>query len=159
MNTKLFNHININMANTYIPSNILIDNPQKYDELIKAKKGIDLQILGIGENGHIGFNEPGSNPNGLTSVVNLTESTINANSRLFDNVSDVPKQALSMGIGSIMAAKEIILLASGIKKAEAIKATLNGEINSNVPSSYLQEHPSVTIIMDKAAASLCKKLV
>lgn len=125
---------------------------KRYDAIIDAYP-IDIQILGIGENGHIGFNEPGSPFDGKTSEVNLTESTIEANSRNFANVSDVPTKAYSMGIGSIMQANKIILLAYGPKKAEAIKNTVNGPVSELVPASALQVHPDVTIIVDEEAAS------
>lgn len=126
---------------------------QRYDEIIAANP-IDIQILGIGENAHIGFNEPGSSFEGMTSEVQLTESTIEANSRNFTKKEDVPTRAYSMGIKSIMQAKQIILLAYGPKKAQAIYNTVKGEMTEDVPASALQNHPNVTIIVDEAAASL-----
>ncbi|MGX7030943.1 glucosamine-6-phosphate deaminase [Vagococcus zengguangii] len=129
---------------------------QRYDEVLKAHP-VDIQILGIGENAHIGFNEPGSSFEAGTQKVALTESTIEANSRNFEKIEDVPTHAISMGIKSIMAAKKIILLAYGEKKAEAIKNTIEGPITEDVPSSVLQRHQDVIIIADEAATSLLTK--
>lgn len=125
---------------------------KRYDEILEAHP-IDIQILGIGENGHIGFNEPGSSFDGKTSEVNLTESTIEANSRNFSDISEVPTKAYSMGIGSIMMADKIILLAYGPKKVQAIYETVKGPVSELVPASALQVHPDVTIIVDEEAAS------
>lgn len=124
----------------------------RYDDVIKNHP-IDIQILGIGENGHIGFNEPGSPFDGNTSEVNLTESTIEANSRNFSDISEVPTKAYSMGIGSIMMADKIVLLAYGPKKAQAIYDTVKGPVSELVPASALQVHPDVTIIVDEEAGS------
>ncbi|MBO0475840.1 glucosamine-6-phosphate deaminase [Vagococcus sp. DIV0080] len=140
----------------YLPDGMATDGVaecQRYDEIIAANP-IDIQILGIGENAHIGFNEPGSSFEGMTSEVQLTESTIEANSRNFTKKEDVPTRAYSMGIKSIMQAKQIILLAYGPKKAQAIYNTVKGEMTEDVPASALQNHPNVTIIVDEAAASL-----
>lgn len=123
-----------------------------YEEII-ANNPIDIQILGIGENAHIGFNEPGTPFDAPTQVVQLTESTINANKRNFEKAEDVPTTAISMGIGSIMKGKKIILMAFGEAKAEAIANTINGPVTIDVPSSILQNHADVTIIVDEAAAS------
>ena len=159
MNEKLFNHVNVNKANTNVPSGEgdIIANAKAYDEKIASMGGIDLQILGIGENAHIAFNEPGSKEDSATGIVNLTESTIKANSRYFSSENDVPKTAITMGIGSIMKAKKIILLASGDKKAHAIRSTVEGSISELVPSSFLQNHPDVTLIVDEAAGKLLKQ--
>ena len=124
----------------------------RYDAIIEANP-IDIQILGIGENGHIGFNEPGSSFDSKTSKVTLTESTILANARMFEKVEDVPHYAYSMGIHSIMQSKKIILFAYGAKKAEAIRATLEGPVDESMPASILQKHEDVIIICDKEAAS------
>ncbi|MGX6992387.1 glucosamine-6-phosphate deaminase [Vagococcus penaei] len=124
---------------------------QRYEEILAAHP-VDIQILGIGENGHIGFNEPGSPFGSVTRDVALTESTIKANSRNFESIDDVPTQAISMGIKSIMQAKKIILLAFGDKKADAIYQTVKGPVTEDVPASVLQLHPNVTIIVDEAAA-------
>lgn len=125
---------------------------KEYDEIIK-KNPIDIQLLGIGRNGHIAFNEPGTSFDSTTHEVKLTENTIKANSRFFDNIDDVPKSAICMGIANIMSAKKIVLLAFGEKKADAIKKTVEGPITEEVPASVLQKHPDVTIICDEAAAA------
>lgn len=141
--------------NSYVPDGSdadAKDATSKYDKIIEENP-IDIQVLGIGRNGHIGFNEPGSPLDGKTSKVALTESTIEANKRFFDDEKDVPRYAYSMGIGSIMKAKKIILLAYGENKADAIAKTVNGPVTSDVPASALQNHPDVTIIVDGAAAS------
>lgn len=139
---------------TYIPDGTTKDPAatcKEYDEIIK-KNPIDLQLLGIGRNGHIAFNEPGTPFNIGTHEVKLTENTIKANSRFFDNIDEVPKSAICMGTANIMASKKIVLMAFGEKKAEAIKKTIEGPITEDVPASILQKHPDVTIICDKAAA-------
>lgn len=124
----------------------------RYDQIIKENP-IDVQLLGIGRNGHIAFNEPGTSFDSTTHEVKLTENTIKANSRFFENIDEVPKSAICMGIANIMSAKKIVLLAFGQKKADAIKKTVEGEITEAVPASILQKHPDVTIICDDAAAS------
>lgn len=155
MKDVLFNHININMENTFVPDG-KADDPEsyckEYDRLIEEKGGIDIQILGIGENGHIAFNEPDEKLNVGTSIVDLTQSTIKANSRFFDSIDEVPKTAITMGIGSIMKAKKIILLANGKKKAKVIKELLKGDkITTDLPASMLLLHPNVTVIVDEEA--------
>ncbi|OUZ29272.1 glucosamine-6-phosphate deaminase [Enterococcus faecium] len=125
---------------------------KKYDQIIDAHP-IDIQILGIGKNGHIGFNEPGASFDGTTSVVDLTESTINANKRFFDKAEDVPTKAVSMGIGSIMKSKEIVLMAFGESKADAIKGMIEGPVTNHLPASVLQNHDNVVVIIDEEAAS------
>lgn len=127
-----------------------------YDQII-AEHPIDFQILGIGQNGHIGFNEPGTSFEETTHVVDLQESTIKANARFFENEEDVPRQAISMGIASIMAAKSIVLMAYGESKAEAIKGMVEGEITEDMPASILQKHDDVVVIADEAAAALLSK--
>ncbi|WP_461219077.1 glucosamine-6-phosphate deaminase [Lapidilactobacillus salsurivasis] len=127
-----------------------------YEKLL-AEHPIDIQILGIGRNGHIGFNEPGSDLDGKTQKVALTQSTIDANSRFFADEKDVPRFAISMGIGSIMKGKEIILIAYGADKADAIKATVEGPVTTHVPASALQNHDNVVLILDEAAASKLSK--
>ncbi|WP_338961172.1 glucosamine-6-phosphate deaminase [Lactococcus garvieae] len=127
-----------------------------YDQII-AEHPIDFQILGIGQNGHIGFNEPGTSFEETTHVVDLQESTIKANARFFENEEDVPRQAISMGIASIMAAKSIVLMAYGESKAEAIKGMVEGEITEEMPASILQKHADVVVIADEAAAALLSK--
>ncbi|MDG6120068.1 glucosamine-6-phosphate deaminase [Lactococcus formosensis] len=127
-----------------------------YDQII-TEHPIDFQILGIGQNGHIGFNEPGTSFEETTHVVDLQESTIKANARFFENEEDVPRQAISMGIASIMAAKSIVLMAYGESKAEAIKGMVEGEITEDMPASILQKHADVVVIADEAAAALLSK--
>lgn len=124
----------------------------EYEKIIDAHP-VDIQILGIGQNGHIGFNEPGTPLDSLTHVVELTESTINSNKRYFDKVEDVPTRAVSMGIGSIMKGKKMILMAYGEAKAEAIKGMIDGPVTTDMPASALQNHQDVVVIIDDAAAS------
>ena len=153
MNEHLFNKKPFKA--TYVPNGKaedLEEECRRYEEII-SNHPIDIQILGIGENAHIGFNEPGTPFDAPTQVVELTESTINANKRNFEKVEDVPTTAISMGIGSIMKSKKIILMAFGEAKAEAIANTINGGITVDVPASVLQNHADVTIIIDEAAAS------
>jgi len=161
MNDKLFNHININKANTNVPNGKAIDKNaecERYEELIKSLGGIDIQLLGIGNNGHIGFNEPNEYFDKLTHEVNLTESTIAANTRFFERKEDVPKTAISMGVQTIMKAKKIVLIANGQAKADIIYDTCFGPITPSVPASALQLHPDVTIIVDdEAYATVAKK--
>ncbi|AUM62401.1 glucosamine-6-phosphate deaminase [Spiroplasma monobiae] len=158
MNEKLFNHINILKENTYIPSGLINSDEEakKYDKLIKEKGGIDLQLLGLGINGHVGFNEPGSDFEGLTSIVDLTKSTIEANSRFFENQDEVPTQAISMGLKSIMSTGKIVLIATGESKAEAVKHLVEGPISIEWPCSILLNHQNVTIVIDEGAAKLLK---
>ncbi|MCI7677609.1 MAG: glucosamine-6-phosphate deaminase [Streptococcus orisratti] len=139
---------------SFLPNGLAIDlqaETQRYEELI-AMHPIDFQILGIGRNGHIGFNEPGTLFNSLTHVVDLADNTIQANSRFFEKLEDVPKQAISMGIASIMKSKTIVLMAYGAEKAEAVNQMLHGPITEDLPASILQTHPDVIVIVDKAAA-------
>ena len=140
---------------SYLPDGDQTDSDyeiKRYNQVL-ADNPIDLQILGIGSNGHIGFNEPGAPFDGLTQLVDLTPSTIEANKRFFDRVEDVPTQAYSMGIASIMAAKKIILMAYGEKKADAIYGLVEGPVTPDLPASILQRHPDVTLLLDKAAAA------
>lgn len=142
--------------NSYLPNGMasnLEEEAKRYDQII-ADNPIDLQILGIGRNGHIGFNEPGTPTDITTHVVDLTPSTINANARFFDNEEDVPRQAISMGLGSIKQSKKVILFAYGEEKAEAIKGCVEGPLTTDLPASILQTLDDVTVILDKAAASL-----
>lgn len=156
MHEHLFSKVNINPERTFIPNGLAEDleaECRRYDELIRQAGGIDLQILGIGTNGHIGFNEPGTEFGSTTHVVDLAESTIRDNARFFESIDQVPTRAISMGIKSIMQAKEIILMASGGSKADAIYAAVHGPVTTAVPASVLQLHPSVTLVVDQAAAS------
>ncbi|WP_338969528.1 glucosamine-6-phosphate deaminase [Spiroplasma endosymbiont of Labia minor] len=152
MNNELFDYINIDKNNTHIPDGKNTDNPAKYDEKIASYGGIDLQLLGIGINGHVGFNEPGTSFESLTSIVDLTQSTIDANARFFASKGEVPKQAISMGLKSIMNAKEIILIASGENKQDAIFHLVEGKVSDQWPCSILQNHPNVTVVIDEAAS-------
>lgn len=157
MRQHLFAHINILPENIHIPDGLAQDLQafcRAYEEKITVAGGIDLQVLGIGRNGHIGFNEPHDYLNVGTHVVNLTEDTIDANSRFFSSRDEVPRQAVTMGMGTIFKAKKILLLASGKAKAEAIKGTVSGQITTKIPASFLQLHRDVTLIVDKEAASL-----
>lgn len=156
MDENLFRHINLPRDKTNIPRGDAADlgaECKRYEKAIAAAGGIDIQVLGIGNNGHIGFNEPGSTTDTTTRVVQLTESTIEANARYFDTIEEVPTQAVSMGIRTILSAKKIILLASGRAKAQAVQRMLEGEMTPDVPASLLQQHPDVTVIVDEEAAS------
>ncbi len=142
-------------AKSYVPDGTNADaaaETKRYDDIIKENP-IDLQLLGLGQNGHIGFNEPGTDPESTTHKVALTESTIAANARFFDNADEVPRFAYSMGVGSILQAKQILIVAYGEAKAAAVAAMVQGPITPDVPASYLQTHPNVTVILDEAAAS------
>jgi glucosamine-6-phosphate deaminase len=159
MNTCFFNHININKFRTNIPKGYgsnPFDECLHYEQLIAAHGGIDLQILGIGSNGHIGFNEPGTKFDSKTHIVNLTDSTRKANARYFNNFEEVPMQAITMGIATIMKSKEILLLVSGESKKEAMKHLLCDEMSESFPASILQVHPHVTIIADQKSLAMAK---
>lgn len=152
MNNKLFNHINIDKNKTFLPNGVAEDiekECREYDKRIDEVGGIDVQILGVGNNGHIAFNEPNKYLDINTHVVELKEETIKANSRFFDSLDEVPKKAITMGIGKIMQAKKIILLAYGKGKAEAIEGLLSSKITTENPSTILNLHPDVTLIIDK----------
>ena len=159
MNNQLFNHINIDPKNTAVPDGAAKDPEEScraYEAHIDSLGGIDIQVLGIGRNGHVGFNEPADELHANTHLTALTEDTIDANSRFFENEADVPRHAITMGIGSIFKAKKVIIRANGEGKAEAIRATICGGINPHVPASLLQLHPDVTVICDTKAYSLVK---
>ena len=157
MKANLFNHININFDNLNIPNG---ENPdadaecKRYEEVVKALGGQDLQLLGMGHNGHIGFNEPADEFVKETHCVDLQESTIQANKRFFEKVEDVPTQAYTMGINTIMQAKMILVIVSGADKAEIVKKAFFGPVTPQVPASILQMHPNVVVVVDEAAASL-----
>ena len=160
MNTNLFDHVNIDKNKTYVPNGLEEDSDKAcadYNEIIRSVGGIDIQLLGIGGNGHIGFNEPGEAFEKETHCVDLTESTIKANARFFEKVEDVPTQAYTMGIKNIMAAKKILLVATGSAKADALYKSLYGPITPNVPASILQLHQDVTVVADEDALSLIKE--
>ena len=160
MNNNLFNHINIDKSNTFVPNGLAEDleaQCKEYDQKIAELGGIDIQLLGVGNNGHIAFNEPNNELSSGTHIISLTDNTIEANARFFDNIDDVPRKAITMGVGGIMKAKKIILIASGESKAEAIKGIFSGKITTANPATMLQMHRDVTIIVDEAAAKLINK--
>ena len=149
MNTNLFDHVNINKEKTHVPNGMAEDfdaECRRYDELIASVGGINLQLLGIGHNGHIGFNEPGRAFEKTTHRVKLGESTIRANARFFASMDEVPKEAVTMGIKSIMQAKKILLIASGEDKREIMEKVLFGPVTPDVPASILQLHPDLTVV-------------
>ena len=157
MRQHLFDHVNVSPQNIHIPQG-QTENLEamclEYDQKIADAGGIDLQVLGVGINGHIGFNEPDSYLKIQTHVIDLTQDTIEANSRFFDTPEEVPRQAVTMGMGSIMKSRRILLLASGAKKAPVIKETVSGKITTELPVSFLQLHPRVNMILDREAAAL-----
>lgn len=156
MHEHLFDRVNINPANTNVPDGTEPDAEKecrRYEELIASYGGVDLQLLGLGHNGHIGFNEPAPAFDKETHCVDLTESTIEANKRFFASADDVPRQAYTMGIGTIMKAKKILVVVSGEDKAEIVAKAFGGDVTPEVPASILQFHPDVTVVVDEAAAS------
>lgn len=160
MHEHLFDKVDIDSENIHIPDGNPADIEKfcrEYDREIDDAGGIDIQFLGIGRNGHIGFNEPSDKFTEGTYKVKLTESTIEANKRFFEKESDVPKYAVTMGIKNIMKAREIILMAYGFNKAEAVKNMIEGPVSPSCPASILQNHPNVHVILDKDASSLLKK--
>lgn len=162
MNKNLFDHIDIKKENIYIPKGDLSYDEiraycQNYEQQIQAIGGLDFQLLGIGRTGHIGFNEPGSSLNSLTRLVDLNPITREDAINDFNGLDNVPKQAISMGVQTIFNAKEIMLLAFQNKKADIIQKAIQGEVNANVPASYLQQHPNITYILDNESASKLKK--
>lgn len=155
MNEHLFSHVDINPDNTHVPYGNTAEAAKEYDD---AVKGVDIQLLGIGRNGHIGFNEPGTPFAERTHIVELTESTRDANKRFFDNdINKVPTHAISQGIGTVMDAKKILLIANGVDKADAVKAMIEGPVSTDCPASILQNHPDCVVIVDEAAASKLTK--
>ncbi|HIY30213.1 MAG TPA: glucosamine-6-phosphate deaminase [Candidatus Mediterraneibacter avicola] len=158
MHQHLFDRINIDPANTNVPNGMAEDiaaECERYEELIRSLGGVDIQLLGIGRNGHIGFNEPADSFDKMTHCVDLTESTIEANKRFFASADDVPRQAVSMGSGTIMKAKKILLIACGEDKADAVAKSFFGPVTPEVPASILQLHSDVVVIADTAALSKC----
>ena len=154
MRHNLFDHVNIDLANTNVPSGVNGDGEcERYDKLIADFGGIDLQLLGLGVNGHIGFNEPDDHFSLGTHKVTLTESTRDANKRFFASADEVPRQAYTMGIGTIMHARKLLMIVSGEDKADVAAAAFCGEVKPEVPASIIQFHPDVTIIGDEAALS------
>ena len=156
MNTNLFDHVNIDKNRTYVPNGLEEDSDKAcadYNEIIRSVGGIDIQLLGIGGNGHIGFNEPGEAFEKETHCVDLTEATIQANKRFFASEEAVPRKAYTMGIGNIMRAKSILLVANGKNKAKALAAALKGPVTPQCPASILQFHPNAIIVADEDAMS------
>jgi glucosamine-6-phosphate deaminase len=157
MENELFSHLSF--KESFLPNGTAVDLEMecvRYEKILNDHP-VDIQVLGIGANGHIGFNEPGTSFESLTHVVDLTESTREANKRFFEKEEDVPVQALSMGIKSILAAKKIILLAFGSQKAEAVQQMVEGSVDNQHPASVLQTHPNVMVFADEEAASLLKR--
>lgn len=157
MQQNLFQYVNINPERTHLPDGMEADSAKAcadYDQIIEEAGGIDLQLLGLGHNGHIGFNEPGDVFEKGTHCVNLTEQTIEANKRFFKSIDEVPKQAYTMGIQTIMSAKKILVVVSGKEKAQIVKDAFFGPVKPAVQASILQLHPDVTVIADEAALSL-----
>lgn len=160
MNTHFFDHVNIDKKNTFVPDGLASDPDvacETYNALIESFHGVDLQLLGIGGNGHIGFNEPSNEFKKGVHCVQLSESTIQANARFFTSENEVPSYAYTMGIGNIMSAKTILLLASGHAKAQAVYDSFFGSITPAVPASILQLHPNVIVIADQEALSVAKE--
>lgn len=157
MQENLFDHVNIDKAATHVPDGTnpdAADACAKHEQIIKSLGGIDLQLLGLGNNGHIGFNEPGAAFEKETHLVDLAESTVRANARFFASIDEVPKQAYTMGIRTIMQAKKILVVVSGEGKADIVSRAFFGPVTPEVPASILQMHPDVTVVCDEAALSL-----
>ncbi len=162
MRSNLFDHINIDPANTHLPDGMDTDNVGqgiKYDRLIHDLGGVDLQLLGIGHNGHIGFNEPCSEFVKGTHCVDLTRNTIEANARFFESEREVPRQAYTMGILDIMRAKQVVMIVTGSAKAQILRDAFCGPVTPAVPASIMQLHPNFTLVADEAALSLAEGLI
>ena len=162
MNTHLFHKININHANTYVPDGTEADSVkacQNYNDLLHKLGPADIQLLGLGHDGHIGFNEPSDHFADETHCVDLTETTIQANKRFFASADDVPRQAYTMGVQTIMLARRIVLVVSGENKAETVREAFFGPVTPRVPASILQLHTDVSIVADEAALSKCGDLL
>ncbi len=156
MSKNLFDKIDIDKANTNLPSGVAKDTKEeckRYSKLLSENRQ-DIQLLGLGSNGHVGFNEPGTSFSSTTHIVDLTESTIKDNSRLFEKIEDVPRQAITMGIAEIMSSKKVLVLASGKNKAKAVYQMVKGDIDEKCPASILQKHADCVVVVDKDAASL-----
>ena len=154
MNTKLFDHVNIDKANTYVPDGSAADaaaEAARYEAFVRSLGGADIQVLGMCRNGHIAFNEPAEALHPATHVTSLTADTVEANARFFESIDQVPTLALTMGMGTILSAKKIIILANGKGKHEAIKAMLAGTVTTSCPASFLNLHADVTLICDRDA--------
>lgn len=160
MNRHFFSRVNVPYENTHLPNGMETDIEKeciRYEKLIESVGGVDLQLLGLGHNGHIGFNEPCDVFEKDTHCVELQESTIEANKRFFESIDDVPRKAYTMGIGTIMRAKKILVVVNGKDKAEIVKKAFSGPVTPKVPASVLQLHPDVTVVGDKEALSLIHK--
>lgn len=160
MNTHFFDHINIDKGRTFVPDGLEPDSEKAcraYDALMDSLGGADLQLLGLGHNGHIGFNEPSDAFARDTHCINLSERTIRANTRFFSSEEDVPKQAYTMGIRSIMRARKIVVIVSGEEKADILRDVLYGPITPKVPASVLQLHMNTIVVADEAALSRCEE--
>jgi glucosamine-6-phosphate deaminase len=156
MNEHLFSHLNLKPANTHVPDGLARDvaaHCAAYEAEMRAAGGVDIQVLGIGSDGHIGFNEPGSSLASRTRLVALTPQTVSDNARFFATVDEVPRHAISMGIGTILEAKCCIMLGFGANKAKAVRAALEGGVSQFTPASALQMHPDTTVFLDEAAAA------
>lgn len=158
MNKNLFDHINIKKENTHVPDGTVSldkveEHCQEYEKMIKEAGGIDLQVLGIGGDGHIAFNEPGSSLGSRTRLIALDEQTRQDNSRFFDSIDEVPRAALTMGVGTILEARRLLFLANGTKKAEVVAKAIEGPVTNQITASALQLHPCVITILDEEAAS------
>ncbi len=161
MDRRLFEHVNVDPDRTHVPDGLATDLAaccRSYEDMISSSGGIDLQVLGIGRDGHLGFNEPGSSLRSRTRVVVLAPETIEDNSRFFASEDDVPRSAISMGLGTITDARSCLMLASGEAKAEAVRRCAEGPVTSMTPASVLQMHPDATVIIDEAAASGLERL-
>lgn len=154
MDEKLFSQVDIQIENTHVPAGNSEHAAEEYTRLLEKAGQIDLQLLGLGHNGHIGFNEPGENLHGPTHIVELDELTRQANARYFASVEDVPTHAVTMGIGTILQAKQILLMAKGADKAEIVARALKGPITTQCPASLLQTHANVVVVVDQAAGGL-----
>lgn len=158
MRSNLFDHIDIDLKNTNIENGKAVDRQaecDRYNRLLEEMQQ-DIQVLGIGSNGHIAFNEPGTPFGSVTHIVDLAESTIKDNSRMFASIDEVPRQAFTMGLKNIMNAKKVLILANGANKAKAVYGLVKGEVTEDLPASVLQLHPDCVVIADESAASLLK---
>lgn len=156
MQQQLFDHVNVLREKTHVPNGLALNiekHVTEYEEQVLHAGGIDLQLLGIGNNGHIAFNEPGSPIGSRTRLVDLTENTIEANSRFFESAAEVPRHAITMGIGTILESKRIVLMATGKSKAKVVQSAIEGPADSNNPASLLQGHARLTFVLDPESAS------
>jgi glucosamine-6-phosphate deaminase len=155
MQQHLFDHVNVDPSQTHVPDGLAVDvdaHTRDYEQQIRAAGGIDLQLLGIGSNGHIAFNEPGSPADSRTRAIDLTADTITANSRFFDSIDQVPRHAITMGIGTILESKQIVLMANGEGKADTVARAIQSDADPSHPASLLQKHGDVMVVLDAAAA-------